>query len=137
MQFLLLASLVPLLGLASAAPSLPIYRITPRVNNNGTAATNGTAAAAATTQLTFTGAGATFSVNAPTDGSNFQIRTSDLGHTMPPPPPKFMCTPSWFLTKLHDNNSQLDLGRPHRAGRHGQLPVQGRERCPAGDPRGE
>lgn len=96
MQFFLLASFLPLLGLTSAAPSLPVYRITPRVNNNGTAATNGTAAAK-TTQLTFTGAGAKFEVNAPVDGSNFQIRTSVLGFT--PPPPKFLFTSTRFLTK--------------------------------------
>lgn len=95
MQIFLLASFLPLLGLTSAAPSLPIYRITPRLNNS-TAAANGTAAAK-TTQLTFTGAGAKFDVNAPVDGSSFQIRTSVLGFTMPPPSP---LPPNSFPQKL-------------------------------------
>lgn len=67
MQFFF-ASLACLLGLATAAPSS--YHILPRQSNT---------TAAATTQLTFTGAGSSFSVTAPLDGSNFKIRR-------PPPP---------------------------------------------------
>ncbi|KAJ4416820.1 hypothetical protein N0V82_006549 [Gnomoniopsis sp. IMI 355080] len=52
---------------ATASPLLP-----PR---QAPAAGNATAAAA-TTQLTFTGAGATFSVTAPVDGSTFQVASA-------------------------------------------------------------
>lgn len=56
------ATLLALLPLAAASPFLP----------RQAAAANGTAAA--TTQLTFTGAGASFSVTAPVDGTTFQLR---------------------------------------------------------------
>lgn len=56
------AAVLLLLPLATASPFLPRQ-----------AATN------STTQLTFTGAGASFSVTAPVDGSTFQVRKFGFG----------------------------------------------------------
>lgn len=66
------ATLFCLLGLASAAPS-PQW-IVPRQENATAGATP--AAAAGTTELTFTGAGASVKVTAARDGSIFQTRGS-------------------------------------------------------------
>lgn len=66
----LLATLIPFLGVTLAAPSLQFRQV-----SNTTAASNGTRAGGATTELTFSGAGASFNVTAPLDGSSFIVRT--------------------------------------------------------------
>lgn len=78
MQFsaILVAVLLPLVA---ASPLLPRQ-------TNGT-----TTAGGATTQLTFTGAGASFAVTAPVDGTTFQIRKTS------PHPPNYRALHSFSL----------------------------------------